>query len=419
MIKAIACIAALLLAARCLPSVKAEEAIVLKTRERSLSKYHAARDGIRAKYHASLQPPRTSAIDWLVSLWSSDANVRSRMQGSEPIPLTNVMDSTYYGEIGLGTPKQAFTVIFDTGSSNLWVPSARCTAPACMTHRRYDSKVSTSHKEDGKPFEIQYGIGRVRGFISKDTLDIGGMLVPEQGFGETTFAPGMTFVGTPFDGVLGLGYASLARAAITPPFQNMVDKQLLAEPVFSFWLSRTEQKRAVGGELRFGSIDHDRYSGDLHWFPVLRQQYWEVGMPHVRLSSKSSLSHAKSRAVLDTGTSLIVCPTEFATAINKELGAELSFGGIHYVDCGKVASMPDVIFTLAATGDPSNPTRSFRLPASDYILRAEGECLSSFMGVDLYSDDGSELWILGDSFLKRYYSVYDFGRHRIGLAEAI
>merc|ERR1712123_170451 len=83
------------------------------------------------------------------------------------------------GPIELGTPGQTFNVIFDTGSSNLWVPSATCKIweLACQLHNRYDHDESSTYKPDGTEFVIHYGSGSVEGFMSWDTCCISGVCV--------------------------------------------------------------------------------------------------------------------------------------------------------------------------------------------------------------------------------------------------
>lgn len=77
----------------------------------------------------------------------------------------------YHGKIGIGG--QEFEMIFDTGSSDIWVPSKHCNNNlACQNHRRYDSSISRTYRSNGTPFSIKYGTGSVAGYLGYDTLTV-------------------------------------------------------------------------------------------------------------------------------------------------------------------------------------------------------------------------------------------------------
>lgn len=342
--------------------------------------------------------------------FSGDVNTQllNPASAKHGLPLTNFMNAQYFGEIGIGTPPQKFKVVLDTGSSNLWVPSTRCSSIACFLHRRFDATKSETFKENGTEFAIRYGTGSLEGIISNDVLHFGDLAVEEQGFGESVKEPGITFALGRFDGILGLGYDTIAVQHVVPPFYNIISQGLVDDPVFSFWLGRAGEGEE-GGEMAIGGIDEDRYKGDIVWSPVIRKGYWEIELEKVTFGGED-LDLDPQRAAIDTGTSLMAVPSVVSDLVNKLIGGKKNFAGQYVVDCNTIPDLPDLELTFS--GKP------FKLTGKDYVINAgKDQCISGFMGLDIPAPAGP-IWIVGDIFLRKFYSIYDLGNDRVGLAEA-
>ncbi|XP_069575300.1 nothepsin [Brachyistius frenatus] len=323
------------------------------------------------------------------------------------------MDAQYYGDISLGTPEQNFSVIFDTGSSDLWVPSSHCVSEACVLHRRFKAFESTSFGQDGRTFAIHYGSGHLLGVVARDTLKIGNLTVLSQVFGEAVYEPGAAFVLGQFDGVLGLGYPSLAEIHGNPVFDNILVQKTVDEPVFSFYLSRKTSRFSPEGELLFGGQDEELYTGPVVWHPLTAKGYWQIKMDRVEVQGATSLCPHGCQAIIDTGTSLIAGPAADIFKLQQLIGATPINMKEFVVDCVRLSSLPPVTFVLGGT--------EYTLTAERYIIKEtlgnRKLCFSGFQALDLNSSKGP-LWILGDVFLTEYYSVFDKGQDRVGFAAA-
>ncbi|EKV05929.1 Vacuolar protease A [Penicillium digitatum PHI26] len=319
----------------------------------------------------------------------------------------NFLNAQYFSEITIGTPPQTFKVVLDTGSSNLWVPSSQCSSIACFLHSKYDSSSSSTYQKNGTDFEIRYGSGSLSGFVSRDTLQIGDLKVEGQDFAEATNEPGLAFAFGRFDGILGLGYDTISVNKMVPPFYQMIKQKLVDEPVFAFYLGDAN-KDGDNSVATFGGIDESHYTGELIKIPVRRKAYWEVELNSIALGNNVA-ELDDTGVILDTGTSLIALPSTMAELLNKEIGATKGFTGQYSVECDKRDSLPDLTFTLGG--------HNFTIGPHDYILEVQGSCISSFMGMD-FPEPVGPLAILGDAFLRRWYSVYDVGNNAVGLAKA-
>lgn len=328
--------------------------------------------------------------------------------------LTNFMDAQYYGVISIGTPPQEFSVLFDTGSSNLWVPSIHCSFwdIACWLHHRYNSGKSSSYVANGTKFSIQYGRGSLSGYISQDTISLAGLTVPGQQFGEAVSQPGFVFAVARFDGVLGMGYPSISVAGVRPVFDTAMAAKLLPQNIFSFYINRNP-RAAVGGELVLGGADDQHYEGALHYVNVTRKAYWQIAMDGVSVGNQLALCKGGCQAIVDTGTSLIVGPAKEVRALQRAIGALPLLMGEYMIPCKKIPSLPVISFTLGG--------KQFNLTGEDYVLKESqlgvSICLSGFMAMDIPPPAGP-LWILGDNFIGRYYSVFDRDADRMGFAPA-
>ncbi|XP_034627175.1 cathepsin E-like [Trachemys scripta elegans] len=331
--------------------------------------------------------------------------------GSASERLYDYMNAQYYGVISVGTPPQKFTVVFDTGSSNFWVPSAYCISEACKMHEKFKSFLSNSYQHGGQAFALQYGTGQLLGIAGKDTLRISNISIQGQDFGESIFEPGMTFALARFDGVLGLGYPSLAVGSALPVFDSIINQHLVEEPVFSFHLNRGEDIEN-GGELILGGIDHSLYKGSIHWVPVTEKSYWQIHVNNIKIQGRVALCFHGCEAIVDSGTSLITGPSLQIRQLQEHIGASPTQTGEFVVDCRRLSSLPHVSFTIGH--------RDYTLTAKDYIIKETIEektvCISGFQSLDIATHSG-QLWILGDVFMSAFYCIFDRGNDRVGFAK--
>jgi len=331
---------------------------------------------------------------------------------------TDYVDNFYLGNITLGTPPQNFQVVLDTGSSNLWVIDDSC-VDSCdgienplfgplWNKEKYQRSKSTTSTPDGRDFEIYYGSGSCYGNLVVDKLTLGGLTVDKQIFGAAT-GIAEVFQYFPIDGILGLGWPALAEDDVPPPIQNLKDQ--LDNYLFTVWLDRHVKPTdgSNGGLITYGALDGKNCATDIVYTPVTSETYWQFNLDSFTVGKYTNAKTAS--AISDTGTSFIYGPDSDVSQIISQSGADYDFNtGLYTVDCKSAKNLPDLVFTVNG--------KKLTIPAVEHVVDLElgdGTCA---LGVD-YGFGFDFDWLLGDSVIRTYCTIYDVGGEQIGFAKAI
>jgi hypothetical protein len=282
-------------------------------------------------------------VNMTKDMYNNQQNViNAKFLGGEHVTVKDYMNAQYFIEVSVGTPAQNFTVVPDTGSSNLWVYSHSCWSIPCFTHHLFDHSKSSSYKADGQAFDITYGSGGVKGTVGWDVAAVGDIKAT-MGFGEVTSVSGISFDVSSMDGILGLAYDSISVDGL----KTFMDNAEVSDKSFSMYLHDTTEE----SYMVIPGMDSDNWTTiDSH--KVVEQKYWALELDSVAQGTKK-IDASKYKAVIDSGTSLLVGP--------KELVDPLIEGITVNADCSNISSLPELSFTIDQT--------TYTLEAKDYVLK--------------------------------------------------
>jgi len=328
------------------------------------------------------------------------------------IVINNYQDAQYYGSIEIGTPAQSVRVIYDTGSSNLWASNKK---PGLLSkHQYYDNTKSSSYVANGTVFNIAYGSGPVSGFYSADNIAIGSNKVSGYTFAEVDNTKGLgpAFSIGHFDGICGMGLDDISVDGVKTPLRALADGGALDANVFAFYLG----SGGAAGELVLGGVDSSHYTGDFSYMPVIemvpgRMGYWEIKMDSFEINGKNMVDSTK--AIVDSGTSLLAVPTAAIKAIATAVGAKTvlpipPFNKEYTIDCTSAAPTLDVMLG----------GKKYSLEKEDYVINDQGQCLFGMTGLDVPAPAGP-LVILGDVFMRAHYVKFDLDNKQLGFAKIV
>lgn len=389
--------------------------------------------------------PAASAADTAAASLAAPA-VRTIPIRKQYVPIikdgsTVAYKTAYFGDIHVGGPEpQAFSVVFDTGSGHLILPSSGCESETCTKHRRYQQGTSSSAVDveyDGqlitdrtKPrdqLRISFGTGEVSGEFVQDRICLTSSATDCSSV-RVVLATSMTpdpFGLFDFDGVLGLGLAALTLNDHFSFFGQMVKQNPAMHPRFAVFLANSDEGQSA---ISFGGHEELCAASEVQWAPVAMPDlgYWQVQIKSVRMGGKvlDECEDGGCRAILDTGTSLIGVPRAVSRIMHRRLARPVpeALSQRTDVDCRGIAGsalefdLGSVVVRLGQEDYSRPKPYNMTIPGQANAWRLW--CRSLLLPVDMQGPLGNRVFIWGEPVLRKYYTIYDWAAKQVGFTVA-
>jgi hypothetical protein len=328
------------------------------------------------------------------------------------------LETLYFANASLGTPEQNFRLHIDTGSSDLWVNSVNsnlCSQGGnqCGESGTYNANDSSTYNYVNGAFNISYVDGSgASGDYATDNFRFGGQTVKDLQFG-------IGYVSSSPEGILGIGYTinevAVGRAGLDPypnlP-QKLKDDGTINSNAYSLWLNDLD---ASTGSILFGGVDTDKYQGELQTLPIIpeRGQYAEFIIALTGMgrngNNGSIFENANVPVLLDSGSSLMYLPDNVASSLYQTFDAQYDASqGAAFVDCDLANQQGSLEFNFSGV-QISVPLNELVIVAA--VSRGRPVCI---LGI---GPAGQSVAVLGDTFLRSAYVVYDLENNEISLAQ--
>ncbi|CCH40806.1 Aspartic proteinase 3 [Wickerhamomyces ciferrii] len=300
-------------------------------------------------------------------------------------------------------------------------PSSSQATIDCSEHGTFDISGSSSFQSNNTDFYIVYADRTfARGTWGYDNVNVGGTNVSSLSFAVANQTNSTV-------GVLGIGleelettYSGTSNRGSPYRYRNLpsqlVQDQLINKRVYSLFLDSSD---ADSGTILFGGVDHSKYSGTLITVPMINtlqsRGFQNVIRLEITLSgvglqndrTERTVTTQRYPALLDSGTTLTYMPSQLVRQIASVLNADYSRSTGYYITRCYGANDGYIVYNFQG--------KLIHVPLQDIVLRTSTSNSQCVLGL---FESGDDSLILGDSFLRSAYVVYDLDDLEISLAQA-